>query len=241
MPRPTRRSRSIARVLVACSSRQLSRDIELLAGYGPFLTRTVDSAEKILPELASWKPDIVNVDADMEGGHAADVVLNIRDKHFRITALTRQPGAESRANLLNRSADDAMQVPPDWAEFVARLRAVARRAGGTQGESEPTIVLGALEVDITNRTVVCGGLRTTLTRTENEIPYLLAANAGEVLSRAHIANMVGGFDRAGSSYTVERHISSLRAKLAHCQAASQIKTVRGQGYTFVMPPAQQAS
>lgn len=77
-----------------------------------------------------------------------------------------------------------------------------------------------------------------LTPMEFELLYVLACNAGEVISRANLLKSVWGYEDAGDTRLVTVHIQRLRAKVESNPEHPQIiRTVRGIGYKFVAPVA----
>ena len=94
--------------------------------------------------------------------------------------------------------------------------------------------LGELEIDILNRIVRAGGHELHLTSLEQSLLYLLAANAGRLLTRDEILDHLWGVDYVAESNVVDRHVRNLRAKLQNdWRRPRYIATVPGKGYRFV--------
>src|SRR5207237_9454272 len=91
--------------------------------------------------------------------------------------------------------------------------AVIRRAHGIGGELVPRLRIGALEIDVLNRKVLAGDHELHLTSLEQALLYLLAANAGSILTREQILDALWGTDFVIESNVVDRHVRALRAKL----------------------------
>jgi two-component system, OmpR family, KDP operon response regulator KdpE len=107
----------------------------------------------------------------------------------------------------------------------------------------PVLRLGDLEIDILNRRVRAGDTELHLTSLEQSLLYLLAANAGRLLTRDEILNHLWGADSVAESNIVDRHIRNLRVKLQnHPQRRPRyIATVPGRGYRFVPTAADAAA
>ena len=103
------------------------------------------------------------------------------------------------------------------------------RRGQSQAESSPLRFSGLI-IDPEKHRVEVEGRETTLTVTEFNLLYCLAANAGRVLTRDVLLDKVWGFSFEGSGRTVDTHIRRLRQKLG--PAARLIETLRGLGYGF---------
>ena len=101
--------------------------------------------------------------------------------------------------------------------------------------------LGELEIDILNRSVRAGGHDLHLTALDQSLLYLLAANAGRVMSRDEILDHLWGVDFMAESNVVDRHVRNLRAKLQNnWRRPRYIATVPGRGYRFVPTTAEEA-
>ena len=117
-----------------------------------------------------------------------------------------------------------------------------RRTYGDLAVFSPTLKLGELEIDIVNRAVRVGGHELHLTSLEQSLLYLLAANAGKLLTRDEILDYLWGTDYAAESNVVDRHIRNLRKKLQdHWRRPQYIATVPGVGYRFVPTSADHPS
>lgn len=108
----------------------------------------------------------------------------------------------------------------------------------------PVIRVGELEIDIVHRWVRVDGYDLHLTPLELSLLCLLAANAGQVLTRDEILDSVWGSDYAAESNLVDHHVRNLRAKLQDdWRRPRYVATVPGKGYCFVLtgpdhePPA----
>ena len=98
----------------------------------------------------------------------------------------------------------------------------------------PVIRLGELEVDILHRRVRSGSTELHLTSLEQSLLYLLAANAGRLVTREQILDNLWGVDYAAESNVVDRHVRNLRTKLQDDWRRPRfIATVPGCGYRFL--------
>jgi DNA-binding response OmpR family regulator len=96
------------------------------------------------------------------------------------------------------------------------------------------IRLGELEIDILHRTVRAGASELHLTSLEQSLLYLLAANAGRVVTREEILDALWGPDYVAESNVVDRQVRNLRARLQNDWRRPRfIATVPGKGYRFV--------
>jgi DNA-binding response OmpR family regulator len=125
-------------------------------------------------------------------------------------------------------------VPFSPEELVARVLAVLRRTPHEGAALRPVLRLGELEIDLLHRRVRAGTSELHLTSLELSLLYLLAANAGRLLTRDEILDHLWGVDYAAESNVVDRHIRNLRAKLQNgWRRPRYIATVPGRGYRFL--------
>jgi two-component system response regulator RstA len=121
---------------------------------------------------------------------------------------------------------------------LARVVALVRRSYSDAIAFTPKIKLGELEIDIMKRTVHNGVTELHLTSLEQSLLYLLAANAGRVVTRDEILDTLWGPDYVAESNIVDRQIRNLRTRLRDDWRAPRfIATVPRHGYKFVAPPA----
>jgi DNA-binding response OmpR family regulator len=133
-----------------------------------------------------------------------------------------------------RGVDDILTVPFSPEELVARALAIMRRTYRGPINFTPVIRLGDLEIDMLHRRVRAGETELHLTSLEQSLLYLLAANAGRLVTREEILDSLWGADYVAESNVVDRHVRNLRTKLQnHWQKPRFIATVAGRGYRFI--------
>jgi DNA-binding response OmpR family regulator len=184
-----------------------------------------------LERLAVNRYDVVVLDRDLPGVHGDDVCRALADgrSQSRVLMLTAARSVRERVEGLGLGADDYLPKPFDFAELVARVRALGRRAATPL---PPNLEFEDLTLDPARRVAVRAGRRLPLTPKElSVLEYLLAADgrpvsAEELLERA--------WDEAADPFTstVKTTIGRLRAKLGDPPV---IQTVRESGYRIGGP------
>lgn len=174
--------------------------------------------------------DLILLDLMLPDGRGLDFLQRLRQSGsvIPVMILTAIDQIRDRIAGLNAGADDYLIKPFDLSELSARVGAVSRRY---QGNPNPLLVLGALQVDLAARTVLSGGRRISLTAREWVLFEALAARPGMILSKAQLEEKLYAFDASIESNAIEVHVSRLRKKLGH----EVIETVRGVGYRLGRP------
>jgi DNA-binding response OmpR family regulator len=127
-------------------------------------------------------------------------------------------------------ADDYIVKPFSLGEFLARVRAVLRRAAP---EVNAKLEAGDLSLDLIGRKAYRGGEELRLSHKEFDLLAALIKNTGTALSRDRLLQEVWGYDFPGDTRTVDVHIRWLREKVEDDAAEPKhIVTVRGVGYRF---------
>ena len=117
---------------------------------------------------------------------------------------------------------------------VYTTRAVTTAIDAANALSEWQPHLAMLDIDILKRTVRAGTSELHLTSLEQSLLYVLAANAGRLVTREEILDTLWGVDYVAESNIVDRQIRNLRARLEDDWRQPRfIATVPGRGYRFI--------
>jgi DNA-binding response OmpR family regulator len=230
-----------ARALVIAGQRMLADTVKRALGDGPYNTRIAQAVDAAAVMVAEWRPHLVIVDMDTVGRAilerlADDVRGNGR---LPVIGLTRRGDLDARLDAFHRGVDDILTVPFSPEEFIARVLAIMRRTYREATVFAPVLRIGDLQIDIPNHHVRVGERELHLTMLEQSLLYLLAANAGRLLTRDEILNYLWGSDYVAESNVVDRHIRNLRVKLHdHSRRPTYIATVPGRGYRFLLNAAE---
>ena len=219
------------RVLVVEDHAKLAMTVAAGLRQAGMAVDVVFDGRDALTHIALTPYDVVVLDRDLPGVHGDDVcrTLAAGRSHTRVLMLTAARSVRERVEGLGLGADDYLPKPFDFAELVARIRALARRAGAPLPAS---LEHGDLSLDPARRVAVRAGRRLPLTPKELAVlECLLAADsrpvsAEELLERA--------WDEAADPFTstVKTTIGRLRAKLGDPPV---IETVRESGYRIGEP------
>jgi two-component system copper resistance phosphate regulon response regulator CusR len=146
-----------------------------------------------------------------------------------ILMLTARDAPPDRVAGLDQGADDYLTKPFDFHELLARLRALLRRGPALRPE---TVEIADLSIDMRARRVRRGGRQIELTAKEYALLEYLARRAGEVVSRAEIAEHVWEENFDPFSNLIEVYVQRLRRKIDEGRAPRLLRTRRGEGYVL---------
>ncbi len=219
------------RVLVVEDFEVLARSIGIGLRREGMAVDVVLDGDDALAHLAVTRYDVVVLDRDMPGTHGDDVCRDIVAGGIgsRVLMLTAAGTVRERVEGLGLGADDYLPKPFDFAELVARVRALGRRSAPAV---PPTLEAGDLTLDPNRRTAFRGGRRLELSPKEFALLECLLSAGDRVLSAEELLERV--WDEVADPFTtaVKTTVRRLRAKLGEPPV---IETVREGGYRIGDP------
>jgi DNA-binding response OmpR family regulator len=214
------------RVLVVEDFEVLARSIGTGLRREGMAVDVVLDGDDALEHLAVTRYDVIVLDRDLPGVHGDEVCRQIvaGESQSRVLMLTAASTVKERVDGLGLGADDYLPKPFDFAELVARVRALARRSTAAL---PPTLEGGDVTLDPGARTAFRAGRRLELSPKEFAVLECLLASGGRVVSAEELLDRV--WDEAADPFTtaVKTTIRRLRAKLGDPPV---IHTVREGGY-----------
>ena len=181
------------------------------------------------------RPDLVILDLMLPRLSGYEVCRRVRGEGITtpIVMLTARGEEADRILGLDLGADDYVTKPFSVHELMARVRAVLRRSHASSRMPDE-LRFDDVAVDFRRYEARKAGAPLELTRKEFGVLRLLAARAGEVVTRDELLNEVWGYEAAPTTRTVDNHIASLRAKLeATPSEPRHLQTMHGVGYKWV--------
>jgi two-component system copper resistance phosphate regulon response regulator CusR len=183
-------------------------------------------------QLAVASPfDLFIVDVMLPQKDGWSVVADLRAAGIKapVLFLTARDSVEDRVKGLELGADDYLVKPFAFAELLARLRSLLRRA---PAKDDPETRIADLEIDVVRHRAVRQGIPLNLTPKEFLLLAHLARCAGDVVSRAEIAEHVWDIGFTTDTNVVDVVVRRLRAKVDDPFATKLIHTIRGVGYVL---------
>jgi DNA-binding response OmpR family regulator len=182
--------------------------------------------DEALQSLAVTRYDVVVLDRDLPGTHGDEVCRQIvaGGSDSRVLMLTAASSVADRVDGLGLGADDYLPKPFDFAELVARIRALARRSAVAV---RPVLETGELTVDPGRREAFRSGRRLDLSPKEFAVLECLVAAGGRIVSAEELLDRVWDSEADPFTTAVKSTIRRLRLKLGDPPV---IHTVREGGY-----------
>jgi DNA-binding response OmpR family regulator len=215
-------------------------DADIALGVGTMLSRngfavtTAGDGREGLRAFHGERPDIVILDVGLPEMDGWTVLERIRElSEVPVLMLTAHGQESDKVRGLRTGADDYVTKPFGNAEFVARVRALLRRAGSS--EQDPTDVYddGRVRVNFAAHEVLADGVPVELTATEYRLLVTLVRHRGQVLSAVRLLDLVWNDPVGIGPERVKYSVMRLRRKLGATSGAdSPIEAVRGFGYRY---------
>jgi DNA-binding response OmpR family regulator len=201
------------------------------AGFAPVVASDPTGA---IAHLEKQDPLVVVLDLNLKPWDGFDLLAELRRRSVTIPilVLTARSDEDDKVRALDLGADDYIVKPFGHREFLARLRAHARRAQRERGvaTTKPAVQLGILSLDAADQTLHVGTDALRLTGTEFRLLEFLMRHGTAVVPMAAIAKHVCGYDDPPARESVRVTVHRLRRKLGDDGVQQRfIQTVAGIG------------
>jgi two-component system, OmpR family, response regulator len=236
----TTESKTSHRILVVDDESSISDLISTSLRFVGFDVRTAATGSEALTVAEEFKPHAVVLDVMLPDSDGFEVCRQLRSEGLNIGVLflTAKDGMEDKVAGLTIGGDDYMTKPFSLEELVARLRALLRRIGVVEiNTDDEKIRFADLELNEATHEVNRAGQLIEMSPTEFQLLRYLLINADRVVSKSQILDHVWQYDFRGDAGIVETYISYLRKKIDLFDPPL-IHTVRGVGYRLRLPAAK---
>ena len=214
------------RVLIAEDHERLARAVASgLRRYGMVVDVALDG-DDALGRLFANRYDVVVLDRDLPGTHGDEICRTLAAERCesRMLMLTAAGSVRDRVQGLGLGADDYLPKPFDFAELLARIRALGRRPGAPKPER---LGYRDLTVDTETRVATRAGRGLALSPKEFAVLECLLVAEGKPVSAEELLERVWDETTDRFTTTVKATVNRLRAKLGE---PPLIETVRERGY-----------
>ncbi len=217
------------RILVVEDDPDMSRFIARGLGEQSYAVDVAATGDAAIESAMTAAYDVIILDAMIPPPDGFEVCRQLRAQGIdaSILMLTARDSVADRVEGLDSGADDYLVKPFEFAELLARLRALLRRRGTRQ---YPVLEAGDLRLDTRSHRVTRGGDELQMTTKEYALLEYLLANAGRVMGREEIAEHVWNEDFDPFSNLIEVYIGRLRRIVDRDSDVKLIHTLRGAGY-----------
>jgi len=199
-------------------------------GYDATVAKT---GEEGFFQLNTEPFDLVILDWMLPGHDGIEILktLRARGTETPVLLLTARDAIEDRVLGLDSGADDYLMKPFAFAELLARVRALLRRAGDTETFRKQ---IGDLKLDIENRRVSRGSQEIAVTPREFELLAYLLRHYGQTVTRQMLAKDVWREPHRATPLdnVIDVHVAHLRRKIDEGRRVKLIHTVRGVGFVL---------
>lgn len=180
--------------------------------------------------ISKKKPQLIMLDIMLPEMDGIEILKRLKAKsstaNIPVIMATAKGTEYDKVKGLDLGADDYLVKPFGMMEMISRVKAVLRRT--RVEEPVETLVVGELELNMSEHVVISCGEKIKLTLKEYEILKLFMKHLGRVYSREQLLQKIWESDYVGETRTVDVHIGTLRTKLGKC--GEYIETIRGVGY-----------
>jgi two-component system KDP operon response regulator KdpE len=221
-------------VLVIDDEPQLLRTLRINLSARGYRVLTAGTGAAALRAAAAQHPTVVVLDIGLPDMSGVEVIRALRAwMTAPVLVLSARTDSRDKVEALDAGADDYLTKPFDMEEFLARVRAAARRAAAPPETAEPVVETAAFTVDLWAKKVIKNGSEVHLTPTEWGILEMLVRNRGRLVDRETLLNEVRGpLHQAATTY-LRVYLAQLRRKLEDDPAhPTHLLTEAGMGYRF---------
>jgi two-component system, OmpR family, copper resistance phosphate regulon response regulator CusR len=206
--------------------------LEFLAGglrENDYQVVATSNGQEALEMLAKEPFDLIILDVMMPHVDGWEVLNRLRQHRIQtpVLFLTARDAIQDRVKGLELGADDYLVKPFSWAELLARVRTLLRRA---TPRASDTLVVGDLELDLSRMKALRNGRVIDLTAKEFQMLTLMVRSKGEIVTRATLAEQIWGMPSFVESNAVDVALGRLRKKVDEEFDTKLIQTIRGVGY-----------
>ena len=220
------------RILLIDDDARLAAMVSEYLGAAGYRVTTAASGASGLERLGAQSYDALVLDLSLPDMDGLEVCRRLRARSdLPVLMLTARGEATDRIVGLELGADDYLPKPFEPRELLARLKALLRRA--KRGANDSLLRFGQLEIDRDARAVRVAGEEKPLTSFQFGLLVALAENAGRVLSRDTLMDLLKGEKLEAFDRSIDVHVSRIRAAIEDDpKRPRRLLTVRGAGYVF---------
>lgn len=219
------------KILLVDDERQLTQALSVILKQNKYSVDIASDGEEGLDLALSDIYDVIVLDVMMPKMDGITVLKKLRENKISTPVLILSAKSEvtDRIGGLNSGADDYLTKPFDSGELLARIRALLRRKSEFTGD---VLSFGDIVLDRDSFEICKGTHKIALGKKEFQIMEMLLLNKGKRIDKEKFIEKIWGYDSDAEYNTIEVYVSFLRKKLSAIGAKTEIKSIRGIGYTL---------
>lgn len=219
------------KILLVDDEKQLVSALSAILKQNKYSVDVAFDGEEGLDHALSGVYDLIILDVMMPVKDGFTVLKTLRENKIDTPVLILSAKTETSDKIdgLNSGADDYLTKPFSTEELLARVKALLRRKEKFTGD---VITAGDLTLNRDSFELACGDKNITLGKKEFQILEMLFLSQGKSIDKERFIEKVWGYDTDAEYNTVEVYVSFLRKKMSAIGSASEIKSIRGLGYTL---------
>ncbi len=225
-----------ATILVIDDEPQIRKFLRISLSSQGYNVLEASTGHEGLSHAALNKPDLLVLDLGLPDMDGQDVLSQLREwSAVPVLVLSVRASEGEKVRALDCGANDYVTKPFGIQEFLARIRALLRKAPES-GQTESALEIGPLTVDLAYRRVLVDGAEVALTRKEYAVLAQLARHPGRVITQQQLLKDIWGPTHVEDTHYLRIVVGHLRQKLADDPAAPRfILTEAGVGYRLTDP------
>lgn len=202
---------------------------QFLNGEG-FETSALSCGEDAINAVHKQTPDLIMLDLMLPGIDGVETCLALREFYVGpILMLTAHDGEMQEVIALNAGIDDFIHKPIRPHVLKARIQALLRR----HTPASTTLMIAGFRIERQQRRMFFNEQEIELSDSEFELLWLLAQQAGEIVTREDLFQRLRSKEYDGLDRSIDMRVSKLRKKLSSYTDRELIRTIRQLGYIFV--------
>ena len=218
-------------ILLVDDERQLTQALQVILKQQNYSVDCAHDGEEGLDYATSGIYDLIILDVMMPKMDGLTMLKILRSKKIDVPVLMLSAKSEisDKIDGLNLGADDYITKPFHTDELLARIKALLRRKDTFTGD---VLSFNDICLDRDTFELVKGEKKIALGKKEFQILEMLMLNKGRSIDKERLIEKIWGFDSNAEYNTIEVYVSFLRKKLMAVGAKTEIKSIRGIGYTI---------
>ena len=202
-----------------------------LGAAGHICERSIDG-EQGLADAMAGEFDVLVIDRMLPHRDGLSLIAALRESgdETPVLVLSALGEVDDRVKGLHSGADDYLVKPFSMAELLARLEILYRRVGGSNHDTQTSLQVEDLSMDLLQQRVERQGKELALQPREYKLLEYLMRHPGQVVTRAMLLEHVWGYHFDPQTNVIDVHISRLRQKIDRDFETPLLQTIRGAGY-----------